>query len=447
MTPLPPLMFRGWEPFAALVSRFGRHNEEEEKAMQWFQAQSADDRVSFCRNLETLAAVRADAGGNEVRLFDTLPDNAKDALVAIVTRGWAQFPSQVLLSLQGIEVLRTKELAELVAAERERKRRRMNEDGKEEELRIPWRQGMEEADRAMEEIEDVFDDDDDDDDNMIEDIDEDEEEEEDAIRPPSPPPTPKDDDGIVSSLVDGLVRASSATASQRGFALSAEQIRFLNHLGGSEGALRARFEQVSEEAVAMLFRACGSGIEAAVGSRALTGLIRELLLPRVLQLTRPASRILLGCVQGCIEADGRAAMAGLLVPVLLARVGESSPAELVSQCVEQHLDEAGATALMRAFVAAANEQHLPWTEPMLSVLQRLVARATAGATSDDTHRMLVLLTSQVSLWHANLKFAKLLQTLIRKLGSAASLELARSIAAQLTSFLKKPIETALHRMQ
>ena len=451
-------MFRGWEPFAALVSGFGR--DENEKAMQWFDAFSADDLVAFSRNLGTLATLRADRRGNEMTLFDTLAEKTKSALVTIVSRGWKRFPSQVLLSLQGVEALQSRELMDLVGAERERKRRRLDspavmEEDKEAamgQFHDPW-QAIDDADRAMEEIEEVDDDDEDDDDDEIDAEEVDDPVIEDDSDIPSPPSSPQDQ-SVLISLHDALIRAaarassgaSQAVATQQGaFAFSLEQIQFLNSSHIQRARLGVTLAHVSEEAVAVFFEACGSGIDAPIGSRALTALISELLLPRVLQLTRPASRILLSCAQTCIEADARAAINGLLVPVLASRASESYPTELITQCLEQQLDDADATVFLRAFSAYSAVE--PWTEPMFNVLQRLISSALL--TSADIHSMLVLLTSQVSLFHGNLKFAKLLQTLITKHTSsldAVTLELAKSIAVQLTSFLKKPIEAKLKRI-
>lgn len=244
-----------------------------------------------------------------------------------------------------------------------------------------------------------------------------------------------DGDRLDAHVVEGLRRSvATQSASQLG-AFSEEQLRLVGHAENA-AAVAAALEGVDEEALGRFFGACGVGVDAAVGVRAWSALLSAVLLPRVASLSRPASRGLVAVFRACVRANGRAAVAALLLPLLQA--AQPSQCDLVALSLDD-LDDTTAATLVRALCAS------PWSDGVLTVLQKALARPLP-LDDDDCGRVLGCAQQQLDAHRASVRFAKLLLAFVTRFRAAfspASLATARAVAAELTSFMAKALQAKL----
>ncbi len=434
-------MLSDWAAFAALAERWKDHKAT--KVVEWHSRLSPAHAAWFCENLLDLTAAAADDRGNVVTAFDLLPSSAREAVAALLSSATERFPAPLLARVAG-GVAALREVPQLrrvmeqheaaQGAQRKRTREVVEEDVEEERaedrrrLRSPslsLRDEEEEEEEEEEEPQRAF-----------------EEEAEPEEQPVAEEAVPALPEGFLEELRSGVfssARGRELSQSQRAFVFSPEQIRVLNRPEFAP-QVGAALTDASDEAMEVFFGACGSGVEAAVGTRAFSALLQHVLVPRVLGLAKTASRALLACCCNCVRANPRIAVSSLLGAVVIQNAGVAQ-CELVSRCLDD--GAGGDEALLSLFVSSLLDHREPydWTDGTVNVLQKVIP---AIALSDgDCARLVAQMHAQVTTQRSSVKFAKLLLSVATKFGatvmSPATVEAARQLAGQLTSFLSKTI--------
>ncbi len=232
-------------------------------------------------------------------------------------------------------------------------------------------------------------------------------------------------------------------------ALTADVIALLND-ASSLDRVRDAVADVSDEVVRDLFAALGSGLDLRVSSRAHAALVSVTLLPRVAALRKPVPRVLAAVVMECIKAAPRAAVDGLLAPLLAGGVEAplgAPQAELVNRCLHDGaLDLETKLALVRTLWSAPRES--VWSGHAISVMQKALAlEGLEGVLSAvDQSGFVARVNEQCTQSAADVKFGKLLQTFVNRFGALlapATVEAALRAAQALTSIVSKPIVAKL----
>jgi hypothetical protein len=434
------VMLSDWAAFAALVERWKEHKAT--KVLEWHARLPQAHAGWFCENLLQLSVLAADARGNVVTAFDLLSPGAREALVVLLSSATERFPAPLLARVAGgVAALRAVPQLRVIVEQSEaasgmQKKRVRDEADDEEQL---WEEPRSQRRLRSPSL-------------SLQEEEEEEEEEEEAVEmgAVNEPAAVVVEQAVAPTLPEGFAeslrsdvfssaRGKELSQSQRVFAFSLEQIQVLNRPVFAPQISEA-LSGASDEAMEVFFGACGSGVDAAVGSRAFSGLLEYVLLPRVLALAKTASRALLTCCCNCVKANARVAVSSLFAPIVIRNPGPAQ-CELVSRC----LDDAarGDDSLFSQFASAflGHASAFDWTEGTVTVVQKVLS--TIVLSDDDCAKLLAQMQAQVATHRSSVKFAKLLLSVVSKFDanatSPATVDAARLLAGQLTSFLSKTI--------
>jgi hypothetical protein len=415
-------MLRGhsfdWDRFSGLVSLW---RDEPSKVLLWFSSLNSDQRRSFSCSLWVLASP-LEACGALVTTFDALVPFTRQVLTTLLVERSAQFDEHLLGHL--VEHIAALRLPELMAMQLPKHKRARIQEKEQQEEDEPEEQRLEPFSRspslsvANSEDEEV---------NMQ--VQEQQAEHAPLLVSESVLESCRDDLRSAAQCV--LLGESQTQASV--VTLNEEIVQGLAKLEWTE-QFAALLGPLSDESLVALFAALGTGLHAAVGTRGKANATRLLLLPRVMSLSGPPSRLLLQvCTELCRDS-ARVAAAELLVPC----VGAGAPqCELTSRCLEQANDENVWTAFVARFLERDNSS-ATWSDGTLTVLLKAVQNS---ALSDrEVSALLAQMQGQVGAHHGNLRLAKLLLAVVTRFRmSEGSAQAARAVAAQLTSFLAKSV--------
>ncbi len=450
------MMMLQWGPFGALVERW-REEDKTAKIVEWHTRLSADQAARFSQNLFSLAAA---AAGSErvVTAFDLLPLATRQVLVELLRRCWSRFPVPVVAALAR-HVAMVREVPELRRmAEEEETETRLRKKRRSQERDVVV---SDEAERDVEEKEEEEANEDDGERyrerrrrspslSLSAHEEEDSEEREGVIaveeaveeEQPAKETLPNEEIELLRSSLYSAARSKEYSQSQRPFCFTPDQCRILNRpeLAPQIGAALA---DAIDEAIELFFVTCGCGVDAAVGTRGFAALLQSVLLPRVLQLSKTASRSLLSCCRDCAKSNSRSFISNLLVPVLLQNPAPSQ-CELVTRVMDDLSgDDLASSQFVTSFLDEGKKnsaEAVAWSDGTLTVLQKLLSSVIM--TESDCAAFLAQMHTQAVTHHANVKFAKLLLAFATKFGATlklATAELARTVASQITSFLSKTI--------
>lgn len=204
-----------------------------------------------------------------------------------------------------------------------------------------------------------------------------------------------------------------------------------------------------------LLTACQAAAKADVSGRAAAAFIAAVLQPRVVALEQPASRTLFSALLALLAAHPRPMLDELVVPSL--RRGSShamsaAQAEALTRLLKE-LPQPLLGAALSGFLAEAEADHGDtgssngWSEAQVAVLQTLLTRKpTLDAACIAA--LLVQADANVEALRKSLKFASLLNTLVRSHGPQLRphVQEVRRIAERLESFMKKSILAAVAKL-
>ncbi len=266
-----------------------------------------------------------------------------------------------------------------------------------------------------------------------------------------PTPPPPLDAGlalVLEQMRDALLNPSEEPELDPALAL-----RLVDACSGSgdvaDAALgRLGCDELPEVALQLLATNFGG---AACASSAAAAFARTALLPRLCQLSRPATRPLINAIIALRDHHSAALLREVAVPLFtaLASVGASGAAAL-TEVLTRLLKELAAHMLV-AFVdevlCGDKGAVEPWSEPQAAALQ--VALSRKPALTDE--RVVALLqqmdVSAVAL-RKSPKFSNLVFTLVRSYGAqlGGHVELARSVAGQLETFMRATSLAAVEKL-
>jgi hypothetical protein len=438
-------MLLGWEPFEALVEEL-----DAPKVIRWYDSLNAEQHFCFCKNLSLLERATGTKDGELVAYFDTLTAKAQHAIVTILKHATARFPASLLLSLfLRVESLRehpklaltAQDLLQTMRQEQSQsKKRRISEEPEKGETFLLEDESPSSPSLSLSSF--VLGDENEGEEEEPEEIEEGEMEES-AMMMEQEEAAEDIDLKVLENLRSRLFiagRVGGSGASQMTqvakFAFSEEELGIVIRLENSP-QIAAVLNEAPDEVLGVFFRACGSGIDAAVGSRTYTNLLQLILLPRLVELRKHASRVLLSCALECSKSNGRASVLGFLIPAILQK-GESPQCEVVTRC----LDEMSDVDLVLQFFRSVLDAEMVWTDNTIGVIQKVVQSSSGAFLDSDCSKLISRMSLQISTHHASVKFSKLLQTLVTKCGSVMSpgtVEMGKQLSEQLTSFLKKNI--------
>ena len=113
--------------------------------------------------------------------------------------------------------------------------------------------------------------------------------------------------------------------------------------------------------------------------------------------------------------------------------------DVVMRCLEDQLSDTDALLLFQSFLVLGLDM-ISWTEPVIAILHRIVS--VAPLEQADCHRFLEVLAAQVASFHANVRFAKLVQVLVAKhlaMFDTETTDMCVAVVNQLTTFMKKQL--------
>lgn len=202
---------------------------------------------------------------------------------------------------------------------------------------------------------------------------------------------------------------------------------------------------LSDEA---LLCACQAAARPDVSGRSAAAFMRVALLPRLEALQQPASRTLFAALLCLMQQHARALLNELVVPTLWSRGGELSAAQ--AEALQRLLREAPEALLggaLATFLRGEGGEPARWSEAQAALLQTLLSRKPSLEPA-CLAELLVQADAHVDALRKSLKFANLLNTLVRSHGPQLRphLPAVRSVAGRLESFMKKTILAALAKL-
>ena len=417
-------MFKGggdeWSMFSSLVRSWGA--EAASKTQLWYWALSGEQKTLFAQRLLRESRAR-------------LSEPARLAVVALLLSAPSHFPAPLLRDLAPALVP--------PASEAPAKRRRLEEDeapAEQAQAAAPSQQSLSLSLSVPEEEEEE--------ENEIESLVVEEQEQQQHQQQQQPQQQQQEGlrEDLVQQFRDELASAARRTEqSQSSGAISgllSEEM--IGLLGKADLAAELAQRVVLDEArLGVLVSAVLN--EEVASARSKSAVLKLFLLPRVLALDGPPSRQLLQTCGECVSLVTRLALSELLVPAVSMSQGRSSVCELVGRV----LDEGAAAAanngdLLEHFIGrfVVDEKDFPWTDSLLALLLKAVS-GTAQLSDGDISALLEKMMRQVGSaeFRSSVRTAKLLQALAsrRPVFSATTLQTAKSLASQLTSFLAKNI--------
>ncbi len=214
--------------------------------------------------------------------------------------------------------------------------------------------------------------------------------------------------------------------------------------GWAEALAQRCASQIDEGRLAVLTQAVMSA-ESAVSTKGKIAVLRSFVLPRVLALEGPPSRLLLQIGAQCMADAPRAALNELLLPALLR--GAAGSCELVSRVLEISTPEEWEVFLLGFAEEMEHQQEQrAWSDGILALLLRAVQGAGGNLSERACAGLISAASLQLTHLAGNARLAKLVLAIAgrRSCWSEATLRSARELAAQLSSFLGKTVVQKLN---
>lgn len=254
---------------------------------------------------------------------------------------------------------------------------------------------------------------------------------------------------IIQDLASMSTTNNTGGPSQRSaWVLGVDQVAALTLEDGPAQLAKLMVTQ-NDDVLLLLFRACGVSVDTALlSTRAYGNLVKELLVSRVEALKKPASRVLLSTILDCCCKGYPGAMVtSLLVPLTHSLSLGGPQAEVVCRCLEA-LDE-DYIKLYCKMLWSSSPDDKKWTEHTITVIQKLFLLPISPMAHEDVSPCLLHLQKQAAAFADNIKFGKLLLTLVNKQATtfqAPQVELCKAVASHLTSFIGKTVKDKLAKL-
>ncbi|CAI0543865.1 unnamed protein product [Linum tenue] len=160
--------------------------------------------------------------------------------------------------------------------------------------------------------------------------------------------------------------------------------------------------------------------------------ISSVILPKLLALERPASRVLISSVMNFCKLHERAAEYGLLIPLLMRKDGINNPiCEVITRIVKECLHRAHVSALCQKLFCGKEGERKPicqpchqclisrelvWTESLFSLIQNIMSH-NVQLTQDTVDQLVHQVHNLAPRFSRSLKFGHFLLCLTKKFGS------------------------------
>uniref|UniRef100_A0A7S0L5G1 Fanconi Anaemia group E protein C-terminal domain-containing protein n=1 Tax=Coccolithus braarudii TaxID=221442 RepID=A0A7S0L5G1_9EUKA len=248
----------------------------------------------------------------------------------------------------------------------------------------------------------------------------------------------------------GLLADTGRTEEERVALAAAPILQLMEWCSGSTERASAalgvlRVDELPEGGLVLLAKSFGA---AECPGHASALFARAAVLPRLRALVSPASRALFNSISALAAQQPSMVLDELLMPLLWTADGELSAAqsELLGRLAKE-LPKPAVGRLVEAFARGEASEPQAWSEAQVAVVQG--ALALRPSISPETVRQLLQQAdANVDTLRKSLKFSNLLFTLVRSYGDQLGphVTLARAVAEQLETFMRKTTLSALARL-